>query len=342
MPESYRMPLVSVIILNFNGKEFLERCLKSVLDTDYPHFEVIFVDNASTDGSVDFVKEKFGKNPHLKIIQNTENLGFDEGNNVGVRATSGAYIVFLNNDTEVNSQWLKELVKVMESDLGIGACQSKLLLLEDPTRFDCTGGLLDYYGFPYGKGDFQKDEGQYDRLKEIFHAKGAAMTVRRKVLEEVGLFDPKFIFYYEEVDLCWRIHLRGYKVVFVPKSIVLHVGEKSTEKQPSPVKTFHATKNHMLILIKNYGCKKLLEYFPVIVFLRSAEVLLLTIKRHPELSLAKIRAFIWILMNFKYIWQERIRVQSFIRRVPDKEIMKVMEKPYFQRLYSHLSQLYVT
>jgi len=339
---SGKQPLVSIVILNFNGKEFLDGCLGSVLDTDYSNFEVIFVDNASTDGSLEYAKERFGKNPHLKIIQNTENLGFDEGSNVGVRAASGAYIVFLNNDTEVNPQWLKELVQLMESDLGIGACQSKLLLLEDSTRFDCTGGLLDYFGFPYGKGDFQKDAGQYDRVEEIFHAKGAAMTVRRKVLEEVGLFDPKFIFYYEEVDLCWRIHLSGYKVVFVPKSVVLHAGEKSTAKQPSPVKTFHATKNHLLILLKNYGRKKLFEYVPIIIFLRLTEVLFLILKRQPELSLAKIRAFIWILMNFKYIWQERMRVQRFIRRVPDKEIMKVMEKPYFPRLYSHLSQLYVT
>jgi len=334
--------LVSVIILNYNGLEFLDRCLISVLNSEYPNFEVIFVDNASTDGSVEFVRKKFGAESHLKIIQNNENLGFAEGNNIGAKKAHGEYIVFLNNDTEVDPHWLKELVLVMETKPNVGVCQSKLLLINDRKRFDCAGGLLDFYGFPFGRGDFQEDKGQYEHVEEIFHAKGAAMSVRRRIVQETGLFDPEFVIYYEEVDFCWRVRLKGYRVVFVPRSIVFHAGEVSTARELSELRAFHASKNHLTMILKNYGSENLLKYLPIIISLRISEVLLLLWRQKVSVSLAKVRAIIWIMANFKHIWQKRIKIQRFMRRIPDKDLMTLMQKPNFSRLYNHFSQLYVT
>jgi len=322
--------MVSIIILNYNGKQFLETCLTSVINADYSNFEVIFVDNGSTDGSIGFVKERFGKNPRLKIFRNKENLGFAEGNNVGVKYTSGEYIVFLNNDTEVDPKWLKELINVVKSDdHRIGAAQSKLLLMDDRKRIDCAGGFIDHYGYANERGHGQIDKGQYDKIEEIFYAKGAGFIVRRKILKEVGLFDPKSFMYYDETDLCWRIWLRGYRIVFVPKSIVYHAAGSTISRIRKPVKRYFLTRNQMTTLIKNYNSKNVLKYLAVFITLELRKAVLLMFRRDLATGIATIKALSWNLFNLKYVWKKRQEVQLLIRKVPDAMIMrKVMLKPY--------------
>jgi len=246
-----QQPRVSVIILNYNGKQFLETCLTSVFNTEYSNFEVVFVDNGSTDGSIDFVKERFSKNPRLKIIKNEENLGFAEGNNVGVKYAKGDYIVFLNNDTEVDSNWLRELVKVMEFDQTIGAAQSKLLFADTRDKIWGIGEFMDYFGETSTKGWGEKNVEQYTHVEEVFNAIGASMIISRRIFTEVGMFDPAFFIQHEDVDLGWRIWLTGHKIVFTPKSVVYHVGGGTLQKEiPSSFKTFFSEKNRITMMIK--------------------------------------------------------------------------------------------
>lgn len=329
-----KKPLVSVVILNYNGRRFIETCLKSVLnDTFYSNFEVILIDNASTDGSIELVKRRFERDPRLIIVRNNKNLGFAEGNNVGVRYARGEYIVFLNSDTVVDNNWLTELVKVMNSDQIIGAAQSKLLLLRQPEYLDSAGDYIDYYGLPIrrGGGWKEKDYGQYNHIEEIFSARGAAMIVRRSVISEVGLFDPKFFLSYEDIDLCWRIRLRGYKVVFVPKSVIYHLGEASSPPADSPQKIFHMTKNHIATMLKNSPTKSLEKYNPLSLI--TLFMIMDLIKRRPILFMVRIKAIVWIIRNFKYVWRERVKTQIHIRKCRNEMVMKYMLKTNFTSLF---------
>jgi len=324
---------VSVIILNYNSANFLGRCLKSVLNSDYSNFEVVFVDNDSTDDSVGLVKDLFGRDSRLKIIVTSENLGFAEGNNIGIKYATGEYIVFLNADTEVECRWLKELIHVMDKDLRIGAAQSKLLLMYDERRFDSAGHFLDYCGIESVESasvQGQADTGQFNQLREIFYARGAAMITRRKVLDEVGPFDPAYFTDHEEIDLCWRIRLGGYKIVYVPKSVVYHAcgGASSQARKNKPAWiTFHLRKNHIASLIKNYELLNLVKYLPIYLIYLALHGGYKIIKGDIRMLTAYCKAVFWNLTNFRYIYSERKRVQSIIRKVPDKYIMKYMAKP---------------
>jgi GT2 family glycosyltransferase len=268
--ENDKGPLVSIIILNYNGMKFADKCLTSVLNTRYHNFEVIFVDNASTDGSLEYAKKRFGKNRRLRFVVNKKNYGFAKGNNIGLRHAKGEYVVFLNIDTEVDPNWLTELVKVMDSDPTVGAAQSKLLTMDDQKRIDACGLTLTPYGFFAERGSGEVDRGQYDSAVEIFAAKGAAMAVKREVLEKVGPFDEDYFIFAEEVDLCWRIWLAGYRVVLVPKSIVFHFGAgivKMIWPQKSPPYWY---RNTLVTFLKNASTKNLLKMLPPLLLISLA------------------------------------------------------------------------
>lgn len=321
-------PLVSIIILNYNGKDFLEACLESVFQTDYPKFEVILVDNASTDNSLELIKHLFRKETRLKVVENSENLGFAEGNNVGLCYANGKYIVLLNIDTVTESSWLKELVSTMERDSTIGAAQSKLLKLDDKEIIDSAGDIVDYYGTSamIGGSWRERDTGQYDSLREIFSARGAAIILRKKIVDKIGLFDPDFFLSYEDVDLGWRIRLHGYKIVFVPNSVVYHaVGPVSFAK------IFHNEKNRIASCIKNQSSCYLVKYNPVIPTIASIFFNLL-IKRRSFSAYTMLRAIIWVLRNLRRIWRKRLFVQKYVRRVEYSEITKHMIRSNFKKI----------
>jgi len=319
-----KQPLVSVAILNYNGRDFVDRCLNSVINTDYPSFEVVFVDNASTDGSLEFIREKFGRGLRLKIIANDRNYGFAEGNNIGFRNAKGNYIVFLNMDTEVEPNWLTELVKVMESDQTIGAAQSKLLLMRARRKIDTCGHMLTPFGFTFERGSGEDDNGQYDYVAEIFGSKGASMIVKRSVLNEVGIFDPDYFTLVEETDLCWRIWLRGYRVVFVPKSIVYHAVARArlSARGWRGVELFYWHRNQLVTLLKNMELKNLVKVLTLRSSLSFIDAFVGSVKsRNARPLLSLLRANIWVIFNFRRIWEKRKQVQCLIRKKKDKEIM---------------------
>jgi GT2 family glycosyltransferase len=310
--------------------------------SDYPSLEVIIADNASRDGSIEAVRGAFS-DKRLRIIVNPQNLGYAAGNNVGVRFAKGDYIVFLNNDVQVDVLWLKEIIKVMQNNPGIGACQPKLLKYYDITRIDNVGGTIDFCGFSYGEVSGVKDYGQFNSTKEIFVAVGSALVIKREVLEQIGLFDPDYFAFYDENDLCWRVWLRGYKILLIPTSVVYHVGSASYRKYSAGISErtpFHATKNHLSTLIKNYSLKNLLRYLPISVFLRLAKIIIHIYSRDYRIAFADIQGIVWIFQNLKHLYSKRIRVQRSIRQVSDVYLMKYMMRPSLRNLIKTFSIIY--
>ena len=253
---------VSVIVLNWNGKHHLERCLSSVLKQTYPNFEVVLVDNASIDGSVEFVREGF---PEVRIIRNEENLGFAAGNNVAIRATRGNYIATLNNDTRVDPHWLEELVSAAEADPKVGMCSSKMLFLHRPDIINSTGISLDKAGIAWDRRGGERDKGEESRPIEVFGPCAGAALYRRAMLEGVGLFDEDFFAYFEDVDLAWRARLAGWRCLYVPTAKVYHL-YSATGVEGSPFKNYLMGRNKVWMILKNYPTPELFLYLPIIVF----------------------------------------------------------------------------
>lgn len=211
-------PNVSIIIVNWNGKHYLDTCLSSVLNQTYKNFEIIMLDNASIDGSVEYIQNKY---PSVKIIQTNENLGFAKGCNVGIRASNADYIVTLSNDTRVEPNWLEELVKVAETDEKIGICGSKLLLMDTPDIYNSAGFFLIWNAFIYDRAPGKK-VGKYEKLEHVDGVCAASALYRKKMLDEIGLLDERFFFGHDDIDLSWRAKNAGWKAMYVPSSICYH------------------------------------------------------------------------------------------------------------------------
>jgi GT2 family glycosyltransferase len=243
-------PLVSVIVVNWNGKAVIEDCLLSLTQQTYSPLEIIVVDNGSKDSSVTLIQEKFGAVIHL--VQNSINLGFAGGNNVGIRVSRGKYILLLNNDATADPRWVEELVKVAESDPGIGMCASKIYSFDEPGILDSAGGLLIYRdGLSRGRGRLERDQGQYDCVEEVLLPSGCACLYRRKMLDQIGLFDEDFFAYSDDTDLGLRGRIAGWRCVYVPTAIAFHRYSASAGRY-SPLKAFLAERNRVWVAIKNF------------------------------------------------------------------------------------------
>ena len=243
------------MILNYNGKTFLERFLPSVKASTYAHLHIVVADNASTDDSVTFLRSK---HPDVEILINKTNEGFAKGYNTALRQVKADIFVLLNSDVEVTPNWIEPIVALMVSDKSIAACQPKILDWNNRTRFEyagAAGGWVDRYGYPFCRGRIfshcETDHGQYDTVEPVFWASGAAMFVRAAVFHEMGGFDDFFFAHQEEIDLCWRMQLSGYGVYACPASVVYHVGG-GTLPQGNPKKTFLNFRNNLIMLYKNY------------------------------------------------------------------------------------------
>jgi GT2 family glycosyltransferase len=248
------LPRVSIIIVSWNARSVVQRCLPSVVATDYPNLEIIFADNASTDGSAAWVAREY---PSVKIVRHPENWLFARGNNAALPHATGDLVLLLNNDVEVPPGWLRPLVDTMTDAPDVAAVQPKLLQYDDRGRFEYAGGAggyLDRLGYPFTRGrlinTMETDRGQYDDTRDVFWATGAALLLRRSALDDVGLLDERFEMHMEEIDLCWRLQRHGYRVRVEPASTVYHIGGASLP-QSSPRKTYYNFRNSLLMLYKN-------------------------------------------------------------------------------------------
>lgn len=263
-------PKVAVVILNWNGKKFLEQFLPFLLQTTYSGMELIIADNGSTDDSLEFLRTHY---PSLRIIAFDKNHGFAGGYNKALRQVESEYYVLLNSDVEVVPGWLEPMVDLLEKNPGIAACQPKLLTWGNRKLFEYAGGAggwLDRYGYPFARGrvfdQYEEDHGQYDDTVPVFWASGAALFIRAKVYHAVGGFDEYFFAHQEEIDLCWRIQLAGHRVFACPASVVYHVGGGTLPKGNS-LKTFLNFRNNRIMLSKNLPFARKLWVVPVRNFL---------------------------------------------------------------------------
>jgi len=254
-------PLASIIVVNYNGYRYLERCLDALLRQTYGDMEIIFVDNCSNDGSVAFVKANY---PSVSIIVNDENLGFAPANNVGIRAAHGELIATLNNDTEAEPDWLEKLAEGMLADHGVGMCASKMLRMDDPTIIDSTGICISRSGACWDRGMFEKDAGQYEAADEVFGPCAGAALYRKAMLDEAGLFDDGFVAYMEDTDLAFRGRLAGWKCRYVPKAVVRHV-HGGTAGYVSDYTVYYGNRNIVWYAIKDFPPGLLLTSLPFIV-----------------------------------------------------------------------------
>ncbi|MFV0580907.1 MAG: glycosyltransferase family 2 protein [Parabacteroides gordonii] len=252
---------VAVVILNWNGAKLMEEFLPSVVDYSPAELaEIIVADNGSTDASVDMLKEKF---PAVRIIQLDKNYGFAEGYNQALKQINNEYTVLLNSDVEVTPGWLDAPLAAMEADSTIVAAQPKIRAQRNKDYFEyagAAGGYMDIYGYPYCRGRLlhvvEKDEGQYDTPADILWATGACLFIRTTIYKEVGGLDAGFFAHQEEIDMCWRLRSRGYRLVCTPQSVVYHVGGATLQVE-SPRKTFLNFRNNLLMLYKNLPEKDL-------------------------------------------------------------------------------------
>jgi GT2 family glycosyltransferase len=259
---------VSVVIVNYNGRQHLKDLLDSLARQDCPADEMIVVDNASTDGSVEYLQESF---PWVHVIALHDNVGFAEGNNIGVAKARGEYIALLNNDTVVDHQWLSELVRTLESDDRIGAVVPKIYKASSYPRLDCTGAEFNNLGFAWGRGANQIDRGQFERVEEVPALTGCSVLLRRAALGDDPVFDASYFMYYEELDLSLRVRGRGYSIVYVPTAVVQHKvskGVSQVARKPVLFQQFYANRNRVKILVK---------YYPVSILVRSLPLTLLSL-----------------------------------------------------------------
>ncbi len=252
---------VAVVILNWNGKKFLEKFLCSVIKFSSEVAEVIVADNASTDDSISYLKLNF---PSVRIIEMSQNTGYTGGYNQALKQIEADYFVLLNSDIEVTPNWISPIIDLMESDKLIAACQPKILDYNNNSKFEYAGaggGFIDFLGYPFCRGrifnNLEEDKGQYNDVAEVFWATGACMFVRSKSFFKAGGFDDDFFAHMEEIDLCWRFKRLGYKVMYCGKSSIYHVGGGTLPKN-NPKKTFYNFRNNLFLLTKNLPLFRLL------------------------------------------------------------------------------------
>lgn len=320
-------PPVEIIILTLNGIDHTTKCLRSLQRTRYGNFSVSVVDQNSRDGTPEFLEKQF---PWVKLVRNTRNTGFCHGNNSILRNSAATYCVLLNNDTEQDPDWLRHLVSVAEQNPMVAALQPKIKSLREPHKLEyagAAGGFMDIYGYPLCQGrvffDVEEDHGQYDRGREIFWSCGVALFLRREILTRIGYLDELMFIYAEELDLCWRLNLAGYKLRYVPQAVVHHLGSATMARKEFRYRKEYLThRNHWIILIKNYSPGTWWRILPV-KFLLETVAGVYFLPKYPRKLPAVMHAALWVLCHSPTLWRKNREV-ALLRRLTDRQIMRRM------------------
>ena len=250
----------AVVVLNWNGINWLKKFLPILIEKS-KDVNIYIADNASTDNSVEYVNDNF---PNVKVLKNFSNEGYAKGYNDALETLKEEFFVLINSDIEVTDNWIKPIINLMEANSDIAACQPKILSFHDRNKFEyagACGGFIDTLGYPFCRGrifsDLEDDNNQYNDITEVFWASGACLFVRAKYFKEINGFDNDFFAHQEEIDLCWRLKNKGYKIMVNPNSTVFHVGA-GTLKTSSPFKTYLNFRNNLFMLYKNLSVLKLI------------------------------------------------------------------------------------
>jgi len=329
-------PLISVVIVTYNSKEDLEECIPSLANQNYPGFEVIVVDNDSIDDTVGFVENNF---PFIRVVKNKGNYGPAKGYNIGISASKGRYVVLLNPDTVVEKEWLSELVRVLEEDQDVAACQSRVLLHSKPHIINTEGNEVNYLGFTWCR-NYGKENRNNGQIQETLGLSVCSAILRRDVLEEAGLFDEDFFMYLDDTDLGLRMYLMGYKVVCNPRSIVYH----KYKFEPGKRKLYYLERNRLLVLLKIYNAARLLRILPIFVFMETG---LLVMSLFQGWFKEKIQSYAWIIWNWKLVKSKRQSVpkgEGYMRRILNMMSPAVtfeeIQNPVLERFVNPLLRAY--
>jgi hypothetical protein len=319
-------PLISIIIINYNGFHLLKDCIDSILKNKYSNYEIIIADNGSTDNSVSKIKTTFKKNlSKIKILDLKKNLGPSLARNLAFKKSTGKIIAFLDNDTKVDPNWITKSIPAFKNPK-IGITQSKLLLMDSPKQIDCVGEKLGSLGFLKAIGKYgQIDTNQYKNNTKILAAKSAGMFIRRQAFIDAGMFDPDYFIFMEETDLGWRVWLSGYQNILISSSIVYHKFS-STQTIVSPdfnnyLVRFHGTKNYIQTLIKNLSFSYLIKILPIHIFLwfSLATFLLITGKFKSAKNI--YAGIIWNFTHLSKVLKKRKQIQNH-RLISDNFLFK--------------------
>ncbi len=303
-------PLVSVVLVNYNGRDFLEPCLRSVLDQSYQPVEIILVDNGSSDESVEFVQTRF---PSVNIIKNDRNLGFAEGNDVGFARATGEYVALLNTDTVVEDSWLSTLVDRVRSD-GLALACSQVITDGVPEEYYWMNGTLNYLG--------QNIMRHFRDLSQVFYASAASLLLRRDIVDR--LFPSEYFLYQEDVYLSWKLRLLGHRIAMVPESRVHHRGSQSTKRETRELVGYYQERNRILNCLIFYQISTLLRLIPYFVSDFVGKLTMAMVGRGKPVK-AILRAYLWPIMNAGWVRDQRRDIQSS-RTLPDRSVLSLMSQ----------------
>jgi GT2 family glycosyltransferase len=299
-------PKVSVVIVNWNGRRYLHDCLASLQAQTFTGFEVILVDNGSTDGSVEWLMSRF---PQVHLIRNETNVGFAAANNQAIRVSQAEFIATLNNDTRVEPDWLAELIAAAEGDSMVSMCASKMLFADRTEVINSTGIALDAVGIAWDRRGGEPDDRSETEPIEVFGPCAGAALYRRAMLDQIGLFDESFFAYLEDVDLAWRARLAGWRCLYVPTACVYHV-HSATGVEGSTFKNRLLGRNKIWTIAKNYPAARLVLYLPLILVYDLAAVLFtLVVRRDVASLLGRLEG----LKGLPSRWNQRQAVQALRR-----------------------------
>ncbi len=318
MPQIPSSNLVSIVIPNWNGKEYLDPCLTSIYQQTYKNFEAIVIDNGSKDDSVDFLKTHYNT---VKIIELPVNTGFSHAVNLGIKASMGEYIALINNDTVLDADWVKIMVETIEKHPETGSVACKMLMYNDPSYLDGAGDGYRRGGLPGRIGHRERDLGQFNKTRYVMGACGGAALYRKSALDKVGLFDEDYFAYLEDVDLGLRLQSAGYKCLYTPQAIIYHVGCGTTGSGYSPMVVALSSQNNINTIVKNLPFILIVKFLPQIFYFQLYYFLAVTIIGKQPIAWFK-GSFKALLMLPKML---KKRYENFkIRKITVSQLEKII------------------
>lgn len=305
------VPRVCLSIINYKGRQFLSELLESIRIQTYRDCETILIDNDSQDGSVDFVRSEY---PWVRTLPQSSNLGYARAANLAMRSSEAEYVAILNTDLKLGKDWVEQIVRPAESDSSVAVVASKLLLYDYPQYLNGVGGGMTHLGYTWDRGMFERDEGQYDQVDDVAFACGGAALFRRRTILKVGGFDEMFYMYHEDVDLCWRLWVLGYRVVTAPRAVAYHKFSASTGDNKGMMwRELMGERNNIRSLLKNRELRRLIP------LLRE----LYELPQEPARKELQWGNFLWNLRRLPNTLWHRLRIQ-WRRRNSDAELERLL------------------
>ncbi len=312
------MVKVSIVIVTYNSSKYIDNLLKSILSSDYEDYEVIVVDNNSSDRTLEVLENYRKHMRRLRIIRLRKNVGFPKACNIGATASKGEYLFFLNPDTIVSNNTISELAGILDNNPMVGVVQPKILL-GDRLHIDSLGGYMDVLGHGYHKGrGLHVYVDMSNELIEIFYATFAAAMVRRKLYYQLGGLRNEYFLYNEDLDFCWRVWLRGYRVVYDPNTYVIHFGMHST-RRVNQVVLFNSRKNRLVNVFTNYSNPLLAITSTITLMLLYFLAIVLSAAADGKVDLTFIKSLTWFISKLRLIAYRRSRI---VRVISDKELFQ--------------------